>query len=1071
MSQSLHSEVEVADLNLLQLNPQRPQPRQESPDEHLHDATDSSASNSDEELDDIENLQLGEFDAKKLTKQVRGWYLAEDGVKPSTRFIDSRYPVRKVSSIEAPPDLSQLFRKLAPSLPRHSDPIANGFDFVEDILKFSHRLKRVRFSCVQLSGIVMALWKDVMAHPTLSKEHAVPGTATNLLLSLVNAHLKEFRRCLCFHVSSSLVTRSRRRAHIQGCMEIKIKDVRRIVSESRKKFGMAHKIHSIAAGPPYLQDRPTMCVDALNQKFKALMAFASHEFHAGGMNLSKDFPDVRELVPLLAFLHYIDLNIYRTDPDQRKQYHQDGDIIIERDDDGNPDGSFNANGDDHRTQLGQQTGAGDGSADGEENGDGEGHGDGQRSEDMNADDDRDGANNAGVDAQDDTIGAGDVVQDDTDGDGDQENASHSVEHTVKTKIDTLIDTIETVTRSQWFDFRDVARFAKWRRNVRVHLSNWFTRVRANRYKPASPDFNVPLQHILILFSQAGYVTEAASIAEMLVVVYREAYERDPSNRTKRRNLCNALGALSIAMSSDQRYLVAAQAAEDGIQILTPLYEDSRDRSLVSLGALQVAYSSALLGLSQDNANDAQKLFLHFRAQMAARKAVSMLRAYSKAHDDSVTSYAGLARSVQAHMNATVAVSELLQELASKHDEVPLDNFGWKTVPDCCDELTVQDALFIHGCLPNSHDARLAFHLKFPEEVVQIYRDIGATGTKAYDPFLAEALDWKAGLPETTPEESLIAYEEGRKVYTQLAKTFPTHFDRQVARFHGDYAIRLRFAAQYDKSAEILAAAMEYQSSSLEPDSVMAIWRGYSMFSSLASLHALVLSQIDRHAEAFEQAEHAETVFYATEDETDPEGKVYLAEPIAVKGYAEWMLGRPRDALKTLRHSLTALQEYDAACVYRVKTEDEEEEEKCTHPPIYMLALGWKAGVEASLGYHERAMRHINEAVQQARLWEGSAETRLDSEKELDPIEQVLAHLLVIFAGILLGRQRFDEALEQICESLAVSYEGERCSPSTYKTAILLKARILEAIERPVEAAEYASKAKLLPGTGFMDKLQ
>ncbi|KAE8227747.1 hypothetical protein CF326_g7346 [Tilletia indica] len=1076
--------------DLLQPDPHRPQTPQESLDGH-----ESAISDSDEEVDSLENLRLA-FDAKKVTKKVRAWFLTEDGIKPSTKFIDSRYPARKTSRIKAPSDLSQLFRKLAPSLPRHSDPIANGFKFVDEILKYSHPLKSIRPNCVQLSGVVMSLWKDVMAHPKLSKEHAVPGTSTNLLLVLVNTHLKEFRRRLHSYASSSLVTRSRTRAHFQEYMERRIASLRRIVSESRKKLGIAHKIHSIAAGPPMLQDRPTMCAPPLTDFLKALMSTASSKFQAEGMHLSKDFPGIKELTPLLAFLHNIDLDISRTEAGKRKRYDEDGDVIDEGDIGFAATAALLAlgkgNGDEVRDQTDQGNGAGDGNdygdrdgdgaAGGEETGDvdendkggsdGEGHNDDHRFE-MNVDGERDGADDGGVGVQDGAISAGDVAQDGADdssnGDGSQEDTSQLVEHTVKTKIDTFIDTIEHVTRSQWFDFKGVARFAKWRRNVRVHMSNWFTRVRANRHKPASPEYNLTLQHILIVFSQAGYVAEATSIAAMLVVVYREVYERDPSNRTKRRNLCNALGALSVAMWRAKQYLMAAQAAEDGIQIITPLYEYTRDRSLVTLGELQVAHSSALLGLSQGNANDAQKLFLRFRAQMAAQKAVSMLRARSVSHDDSVTDYARLARAIQAHMDATVAVSGFLQELSFQHKAVSTDKFGWTMVPKCCEKLTVEEALFIHGSLPSSPDARLTFHLSFPEEVVQIYRDIAATGTNAYDPFLAEALHWKAGLPETTLEQSLSAYKEGQKVYFRLAEMFPTLFNRKIARFQGDYALRLRFDARYDKADEVLAEALEQQADAPAEEGGVAIWRGYGLFSSLNSLHALVLSGIDQHAEALCKAQRAEMFFYATADETCPMASLYLAEPFAIKGYAQWMLGQPRDALKALRKSLTLLQQHEAAGLGKVKAERLKEE--CNHPPIYMLALGWKAGVEASLGRYEQAMRHIDEAVQQTRLRADSAKARWEAEQALDPIDQVLAHLLVIYAGILLGRQRFDEALERVYESLAVSDEGKRCSPSTYKTAIMLKARILEAIEQPLEAAEYASKANSLPGTGFMDKLQ
>ncbi|KAE8223170.1 hypothetical protein CF319_g3756 [Tilletia indica] len=985
MSESLHSEAEVEDLDLLQPAPQPIRVKQEELEyDLLHDDAASSASDSDDEVDALEDLRVGSLNAKKLSDRIRQSFLIDDGTQISKKFIDSRYPLRVFARIKAAPDLSDLFRQLEPHLPRHSDPIGDGLDHVEELLKRGLRFRYSKPSCLKVVKMVMLLWKDVVAHPKLSKEYPIPGTIANLLLSLLQAYLKVFRRRLLIHVGSSLVTRSRQRKSYQKNLARSVKEIGKLVMDCRKKFGMANKIHNIAAGPPALEDRPTMTVPAVAESLKNCINAVLQRFRVQHLwvTLGSDYPAVDALHPTFAFLRQIDLGIYKPEPSRKRK-----------------------------------------------------HGD-------------------------------------EDGEGSSTNTEQ--EKADKAKLQ-LISMLQWETRPTWFHFKDVIHLTKWKDNTRRRVRQFWTLVQKLDTVLSDPDHHLVLQRILILVLQLNFHDSAPVIAEKLVVVYREAHERDPSNRTKRHNLCAALGAFSSVLLSVNRNLEAVQAAEEGSRLARPLHLEPRVGIKMLVGSLKLILSTALFALADKNVNDAQQLFLGCRSWSAANLAVTTFRHLVSVHPQSMHCKESLAQSVQTQTSAALVLLDHLRALKSRHGEISLDGFGWKAIPKCCAKLsTIQEALFVHGSLEDNISERLESHLTSTKgEAVQIYRDLVALSPNAYEPLLADALYWKATMFRSNTQNALSAFEEGEKVYTRLAEAWPNHFSRQLAQFHSTYALQLHLQAQYDKTAEALSKAIENQSAISPQHKVRTIWRGYHVVASLASCHALVLSQLDRYVEAYDEAQRAETVFYAVISSTDPKAKMFLAEPIAIKGFLEWMLDRPQDALKTLRHSLKLLEDHAAQTAAKNKNKEKEGSftMDCTLNPVYILASGWKAGVEASLGDSERALRDINKAIEQARVLSCPEQAKRVAEEYFDPINHILPHLLVISAAILLERQCIDDALECVEESLELGEEGSKCSPTTYKTGLLLKKRILELTERTYEAAEYAFKADLLPGTGFLDKVQ
>ncbi|CAD6905968.1 unnamed protein product [Tilletia controversa] len=976
MSYTLYSEDEVEELDLLQVSDPR------SP--YGSDSDGSSAADSEDEVDGLEGLRVGVLTPSELSKKVRDFYFKDDGFRISTKIIDSRYHVRDFSRVRAPKDLLDRFRKLAASLPMHADPIGDGLDNVRAIICWTARLKSQKPQCVRLAEMVVSLWEDVMAHPKLSKEYDVPGTSAYILLCLLRASLKGYRQRQFAHATSSLVTRSRRRGSFLTDMAKLAKELRKIVSECRKKFGMVHKIHNIAAGPPVLENRSLMTVPVVTQALKEAVAKGLNRFRVDHLwiSLGSQYPKVSQLAPLFTFLRLINLDIVKKKASSRKRKHGDEDGI-----------------------------------------------------------------------------------------GTQDPAASDTSHS-----ESLIRKLRYETHVSWFAFRDVIHLTKWKDTVRRRMSAWFRRINTIEKTMAGPDIHLTLHLLLILFAKLDFMSEAAVIAEMLVVVYREASEREPTSKTMKINLASALGALSVSTYHAGRHLEAVRAAEDGIQILMPLLNKRRSLCLAPLGGLQTAYATALLCLSginngEGNSSKAQKLFLGYRSCVVAEHAVNTLRALTTAQPTYVTGRELLARAIRSLLEATIVILDRFHACQGQHPSTTLNNFKWTKVPACCGRITLQEALLVHNCIEDPPSARLSQHFKSAGEMVHIYRDIIAATPNAYEPFLTDTLHWKARLPGATAQESLRDYDEARQIYTRLMVAWPDHFNRKAARVYAGYALQLRCTGQYDKAAEAMSTAVEYQLSDSQQQIDKSSWRGMNIVASLASCHAFLLSQVGRYAEAFDEAQRAETVFRAATKVTEPMAKLCLAEPVAIKGYAEWMLGRPDDALKTLRQSLKLVR--DSQPVSRGSEKDKERRtlRYCAKAPIYLLILGWMAGVAVSLGDRTAAQRDIDTAIMHARTLASGTRRRWGIEKNLEPIDHVIPHLLVISAGIMLESERMDEALEHVDEALEMSEGGAKCGPETYKTALLLKAGILEATEQPMEAAKYALQADMLPGTGFVDSLQ
>ncbi|KAE8213502.1 hypothetical protein CF327_g2982 [Tilletia walkeri] len=1002
MSESMHSDAEVEDLDYLQPAPRHIQVKQEELEyDPFHDDASPSASDSDSddevEVEALDDLRVGQINAQNLSDRVRESFLVDDGTQISKKFIDSRYPLRSstryplrsFTRIKAAPGLSDMFSKLEPTLPLHPDVIGDGLNQVEGLLNRGLRLQYSKPHCVKVVKIVMNLWKDVVDHPKLSKQYSAPGTTANVLLSLVHGCLLLFRSRLLSHGESSLVNRSRRRKYHQAALAKSVKDIRRVVMDSRKKFGMADKIHRIAAGLPELEDRPTMTVPSVVESLKRTINNVLQRFRVQHLwiSLGLEYPNVNALHPTFAFLRQINLEIYKPDASRKRK-----------------------------------------------------HGD-------------------------------------EDGEGSSADAQQTKTDKAKSQ---LISMLQSETNASWFHFKDVIHLTKWKDNTRRRVRKWWKHVNNLETILSDPDHHLIIQRVLVLILQLNFHDSARVVAELLVVVYREAYERDPSDRTKTKNLCAALGALSTVLTRTywylDRHLDAVKAAEEGIQLVMPLYLKQRSGSKMLYGSLQLALSNALFALLEHNANDAQQLFLGCRSWMAADLAIVTFRQVVSVHPQSMHCKEGLAQALQRQASTALFLLGRFSALKDKHGAISLDKFHWKTLPKCCAIFsTIQEALFVHGSLEDNLSERIESHLtNIKGEAIQIYRELAALKPIAYDPLLADVLEWKATTFKSNVEESLGAYEEGQKVFARLIEAWPNHFSRKAAQFHAKYALQLRLKAQYHKAAEALSTAIENQTAITQQPKAWTLWRGFNMVASLASCHALVLSQLDRYVEAFEEAQRAETVFYDVPAMNHPRTKVFLAEPIAVKGFAEWMLDRPQDALRTLRQSLKLLEDYEALNVDKDKKKKKNGEPlktDCVLNPVYVLASGWKAGVEASLGDPERAQGNINKAIEQARALLCSKPAQRTAELYTDPIDHILPHLLVISAAILLERKCVDEAFACVEESLELGEEGRKCSPTTYKTALLVKKRLLELTERPYEAAVYAFKADLLPGTGFMDKVQ
>ncbi|KAE8223171.1 hypothetical protein CF319_g3755 [Tilletia indica] len=595
---------------------------------------------------------------------------------------------------------------------------------------------------------------------------------------------------------------------------------------------------------------------------------------------------------------------------------------------------------------------------------------------------------------------------------------------------------------------------------------------------ARSDLDRSLTCFVSFLSYLKMVEEAAFFGELLVIVYREELERTPSLQNKI-ILANALGALSILLGADDRKLEAVRAAEDGIRILSPLLDSNPDQVLAPMAALKVMYAKSLSELS--NHDEERYLLWARKAHRVAEEAINLyLRLVKKEPNTSELKHC-LAQALFVTASAGAHLVEILLKSQEYHQFACCPPLGELSgiLPEC-EGCEPKNSHGISGRHKAEHDRirrlnveTVQLYVAASEQSIKLYRTLVQETPAVYTPLLAEVLTLRAQLMDTYTSRAIEAFHEAASLYDGLSATLPNRFDLQVSITYTRLAKRQKWehdlpgtVTSYEKVVPCLLRNLE---GSYPKHSYDELQKRRSAADVLCVLSCLYI-QLERYEDGVATA----TLISEVEDEvlvyrrSDPVGR------LGIQGWCKWMMDNSaEDALVDLEASAKfALKDWENQKVRGMGMNSDWKQMR-ENP----LALGWCGAVQCAEGNDVSALWNGEIAVQMVREWVGKADVRFLGRHKLEPYHRILPHLLVLLAGTMICAGRKGEARELLEECLGlIKEEDGKVDGSTLKTALLLKARLLEEAEKNgeggnvEEAARIRTEAEIVPSKGFLHRL-
>ncbi|KAE8213513.1 hypothetical protein CF327_g2976 [Tilletia walkeri] len=592
------------------------------------------------------------------------------------------------------------------------------------------------------------------------------------------------------------------------------------------------------------------------------------------------------------------------------------------------------------------------------------------------------------------------------------------------------------------------------------------------------DLDISLTCLVTLSSYLKLVEEAAFFGELLVIVYREELERTPSLQNKI-ILANALGALSILLGADDRKLEAVRAAEDGIRILSPLLDSNPDQVLAPMAALKVMYAKSLSELS--NHDEERYLLWARKAHRVAEEAINLYLRLVKNEPNTSELKHCLAQALFVTASAGAHLVEILLKSQEYHQFACCPPLGELSgiLPEC-EGCEPKDSQGISGRHKAEHDRirrlnveTVQLYVAASEQSIKLYRTLVQETPAVYTPLLAEVLTLRAQLMDTYTSRAIEAFHEAASLYDGLSATLPNRFDLQVSITYTRLAKRQKWehdlpgtVTSYEKVVPCLLRNLEGSYPKHSYDELQK--RSYAM--DLLCVLSCLYIQLERYEDGVATA----TLISEVEDEvlvyrrSDPVGR------LGIQGWCKWMMDHSAE---------DALVDLEASAKFALKDWENEKNYGMGMNPNWKrmrenpLALGWCGAVQCAEGNDVSALWNGEIAVQMVREWVGKADVRFLGRHKLEPYHRILPHLLVLLAGTMICAGRKGEARELLEECLGlIKEEDGKVDGSTLKTALLLKARLLEEAEKngkggnAEEAARIRAEAETLPSKGFLHRL-
>ncbi|KAE8257405.1 hypothetical protein A4X13_0g2373 [Tilletia indica] len=666
---------------------------------------------------------------------------------------------------------------------------------------------------------------------------------------------------------------------------------------------------------------------------------------------------------------------------------------------------------------------------------------------------------------------------------DQVDSTPSVELTASET--TGFNVLEELTASR-LAFRNADQLRSWKRRA----ANNFLRLHrlwesnTNRIRHSSASMVLVLVNLTATLYQTHLIESADYVCELLVATVREAYEDTPSEANRIR-LCSALGAYAmIAMEAD-RDQEGYRAAENAIAHMKTLCRDDSSEHLLLMAALKLSYSNVLRKAADvgKGPDPETRLCLLRKGVRAAGQAIDLARSTlgkNSADPDAsnmlayaLLAKAGLCKSLGGackdlqlkHAKRRAEVEKTRAKMGGSDGRIPIA-YSYIDSPYVLEK--VADQTF--GSLD---DAGVAL-----DECIGIYQELAKETPHSYDFPLAEAVNMAAEVYHSSitpkPELCVARFREAISMFEQLSDNFSGLFDGLIEEASFDLALRLRWENRFEEADHAFEEMVSKRPDD-DNEAAVPIWRGGNVLGGVFYARAMMCIRTECYDQALVHAERSSRILRAHVHKLGQ-----LAEPLAVRGFSKWIIDKNGEgaeaALGDLKQSLkeVTLHGVDYSNPQQLRTIQ-------SSAYGFSLALGWMGGVQCALGQQEGARVNGEKAVSVMRSLLKSEKAIADAERLFEPVEYVLPHLLVLLAGTHLQAGRYDEAKEAVEESLQVrekgveSSEGEksqrmRADGPTRKTALLLKAMMLEKDGLELEAKASRDEAEKIPFKGFLKVL-
>ncbi|KAE8223291.1 hypothetical protein CF319_g3655 [Tilletia indica] len=357
------------------------------------------------------------------------------------------------------------------------------------------------------------------------------------------------------------------------------------------------------------------------------------------------------------------------------------------------------------------------------------------------------------------------------------------------------------------------------------------------------------------------------------------------------------------------------------------------------------------------------------------------------------------------------------------------------------KLLLARALYVHVMSEPHHNDEFDGR-KLAKEALDHLRDVVQMRPGPFDLQLADAMHSFAGLDLI---ESRSILSEAEAIYEALSAVTPGHFEEKLSETRHwlvhHHLLWCNYEAAEVRLTKLIEGANAYDSA----------YRREQVFLQIMS---------EKYKDSLKSASRSGKVAGVRNRAN--------AKLLSEKGYCAWMLGDQTAALRDLQKSIEmtetirkdAFRAFDDSSLHELNPVRGE-----TFFDEYNNAMAWLGALQSAMGDQEAALRNGAEAVRLMRLSRACCQT----EADILSGDLKLARVLVYWSAILLNAGRGQEASRSIDESIELMRSRAR-SDSAFKTALLMKERMLAEDGKTSEAANLRAEADAIPYEGFLAKL-